>query len=57
MMRLRVNAGVSLMVAVLDMDRRRRGTDANIVSISSGDESVPAYTGGRPTPPVPVRPC
>jgi hypothetical protein len=52
----RVDPGVSLMVAKLCLDRRR-GTDANIVSISSGDESVPGYTGGHPTPTVPVRPC
>jgi hypothetical protein len=36
LMGLRVNAGASLMVAELYLDRRHQGTDAKIVSISSG---------------------
>ena len=56
-MGLRVNAGASRMVAELYLDRRRRGTDANIVSISSGDGSASPYTGGCPTPAELAKPC
>ena len=52
----RVHAGVALLVVALSLERRRWGTDATIVGLSSGDTSGAAPPEGRPTPTVPGRP-
>ena len=52
----RVHAGVALLVVALSLERRRWGTDATIVSLSSGGTSGSAPPEGRPTPTVPGGP-